>query len=234
MLIIGHRGASAQAPENTLPAFERALALGAAGFEMDLRSTRDGVVVSLHDATVDRTTNGRGRLRSYRWAEVQHLDAGRWFGTEFVGTQVPRLEDVLDRFLDCAILCLEVKEPRAGLGLVRLLRRRGLARHRGLRVICFAWPAAWLLHAALPGLSVGHLVNRLDNRAIARVARAGLGLVLPRAASLTASLTGAAHRQGIEVWTWDVTGPADCRRLAVCGVDAAIVDDPTWGTTSGA
>ncbi len=233
VLVIGHRGASALAPENTLPAFDRALALGAAGIEVDLRATRDGIIVALHDATLDRATDGCCSLRSQPWAVVRRLDAGRWFGPEFAGTRIPTLDDVLDRYVDRCILCFEVKEPRAGLGLVHRLRRRGLTHHPGLRVICFAWPATWLLHAALPGLAAGHLVHRLDERAIARAASAGIAMVLPRAASVTAPLVALAHDRAVEIWAWDVAGPVVCQRLAARGADAAIVDDPSWGAALG-
>lgn len=90
-----HRGASNAAPEDTLPAFTAALRAGARILEMDVRFTADGEAVVLHDATVDRTTNGTGAVAAMRLASVRRLDAGRWFSRPFRGTRVPLLREVL-------------------------------------------------------------------------------------------------------------------------------------------
>jgi len=91
----GHRGSSAVAPENTLPAFQLAVEQGA-HFELDLQITKDNYVVVLHDDTVGRTTNGTGRINSLSWIDyVQYLDAGSWKGQQYAGTKVPLLSDVL-------------------------------------------------------------------------------------------------------------------------------------------
>ena len=88
-----HRGSSRYAPENTLPAYEKAIRLGADFVEFDIRTTRDGVPVLLHDGRLDRTTIARGPIRDHESAEVTHLDAGAWFGRPFVGTPVPTLDE---------------------------------------------------------------------------------------------------------------------------------------------
>jgi glycerophosphoryl diester phosphodiesterase len=82
-LVFGHRGASAYAPMNTLPAFSLALAQGAAGVELDVRLTSDGEMMILHDATVDHTTNGTGSIGDLSFAQVRELDAGAWFGEQY-------------------------------------------------------------------------------------------------------------------------------------------------------
>jgi glycerophosphoryl diester phosphodiesterase len=93
-LVVAHRGLLLHAPENTLPNFRACLELGL-GFEFDVRRTRDGHLVCLHDATVDRTTNARGKLADLTLAQLQSLDAGDWFDARFRGEQVPTIEDVL-------------------------------------------------------------------------------------------------------------------------------------------
>jgi glycerophosphoryl diester phosphodiesterase len=103
-LIIAHRGASGTAPENTLAAVERALALGVDGIEVDVQLTKDLVPVIIHDRTVDRTTNGSGRVSSLTLDEIRRLDAGSWFNQKyprraselFIDLKVPRLEEVID------------------------------------------------------------------------------------------------------------------------------------------
>ena len=93
--ISAHRGYSAVAPENTLPALEAALAAGAHVAEIDVKLTRDGQLVVMHDATLERTTDGRGPISALTLAEIRSLDAGSWFDRKFAGTKVPTLDEVL-------------------------------------------------------------------------------------------------------------------------------------------
>jgi glycerophosphoryl diester phosphodiesterase len=93
--IAGHRGDQEGAPENTLPAFELAIASHAEFIETDLQLTSDGVPVLMHDWTVDRTTNGSGPVWAHTWDELSRLDAGRWYADEFAGTRVPALSQLL-------------------------------------------------------------------------------------------------------------------------------------------
>jgi glycerophosphoryl diester phosphodiesterase len=83
VLVIAHRGASGHAPENTLAAFKKAVALGATFIETDLHLSRDAHFVAIHDATANRTTNGQGAVHDMTLAELRRLDAGSWFGSEF-------------------------------------------------------------------------------------------------------------------------------------------------------
>jgi glycerophosphoryl diester phosphodiesterase len=94
--ISAHRGYSSHYPENTIPALQAALDAGAHVAEIDVRLTRDDKLVLMHDATVDRTTDGSGAVRQMTLAEVKRLDAGRWFDRKFAGTQVPTLDEVLE------------------------------------------------------------------------------------------------------------------------------------------
>ena len=96
MVILGHRGASAVAPENTLVAFRRALELGADGFEFDVTLTRDHVPIIIHDDTLDRTTNGKGNVKDFTLPELRRLDAGGWKGAEYRGEKMPTLAEVID------------------------------------------------------------------------------------------------------------------------------------------
>jgi len=93
--VIGHRGASHEAPENSMAAFGRALELGANGIEFDVQLTRDGHAVVIHDAMLDRTTTGSGPVLEASVDDVRSVDAGGWFGEVFEGEQVPLLDEVL-------------------------------------------------------------------------------------------------------------------------------------------
>ena len=95
-LVIAHRGASGDAPENAIAAFQLAVDLGADGIELDIRLTSDGVPVVIHDRKVDRTTSGIGMIGRLSLAQVRELDAGTWFAPEFKGEGVPTLDDVFE------------------------------------------------------------------------------------------------------------------------------------------
>lgn len=107
VMVIGHRGASDEAPENTIAAFSRALELGADGFEFEVQMTKDGHAVVIHDAMLDRTTTGSGPVFDATLEEVRGFDAGAWFGTDFVNERVPLLDDVLE--LPASVFELEIK-----------------------------------------------------------------------------------------------------------------------------
>jgi glycerophosphoryl diester phosphodiesterase len=94
-LIIAHRGASVQAPENTMPAFRRAIELGADGIELDVHMSADGYLAVIHDETLDRTSNGKGLVKDRTLAELKSLDFGSWFSGDFKGEKIPELEEVL-------------------------------------------------------------------------------------------------------------------------------------------
>ncbi len=120
-----HRGAGRYAPENTLPALEKAIRLGADFVEFDLQTTRDGGFVLLHDRNLNRTTNGRGPAREWDLVKIQSLDAGSWFGRPFVQTPVPTFEDFLKAVGDRVELYVDAKDiaPEA---LAAALKRHGL------------------------------------------------------------------------------------------------------------
>ncbi|GAA5415436.1 glycerophosphodiester phosphodiesterase [Paraliobacillus ryukyuensis] len=109
-LIYAHRGASKQAPENTMPAFTFAYELGADGIETDIQLTKDHVPVLIHDENVRRTTNGTGFVQDYTFKQLQQLDAGSWFSENFINTQIISLEQLLSWVKDKELkLNLELK-----------------------------------------------------------------------------------------------------------------------------
>ena len=109
-IIIAHRGASRQAPENTMAAFKRALELGAGGIELDVHLSSDGHLVVTHDEKVDRTSNGKGLVRDKTFAELRSLDFGSWFSEEFKGEKIPELSEVLQLISNWdGLLNIEIK-----------------------------------------------------------------------------------------------------------------------------
>jgi glycerophosphoryl diester phosphodiesterase len=108
-LNFGHRGANTAAPENTLAAFGKARESGADGIELDVMLCADGEPVVIHDFTVDRTTNGHGRVEALSLAQLKALDAGAWFGSEFAGERIPTLREVIEWAADDMLLNIELK-----------------------------------------------------------------------------------------------------------------------------
>lgn len=113
-VVVCHRGASLWAPENTLASLEKAIELGAEVVELDVRSSQDGILYVMHDATVDRTTDGSGRISNMKSTEIDALDAGAWFGPDFAGEQVPRLDRFLDACKGRIATYVEIKEGDPG------------------------------------------------------------------------------------------------------------------------
>ncbi len=108
--IVCHRGARLNAPENTFSSARTALALGGSIIELDIRQSADGVLYVMHDETVDRTTNGTGRISELTSSQIDRLDAGSWFDERFANERVPRLDEYLSAFMDEAGFYLEIKQ----------------------------------------------------------------------------------------------------------------------------
>lgn len=125
--IVVHRGANALAPENTWPSAEAALQYGAKWIEVDVRKSKDGVLFNLHDETLDRTTNGKGKLSDMLAKDVSKLDAGSWFGPQFAGLHVPTIAEMLDSLKGRANVFFDVKRGTPIPTLVKLVREKGFA-----------------------------------------------------------------------------------------------------------
>ncbi|QKX50907.1 glycerophosphodiester phosphodiesterase [Planococcus glaciei] len=111
MVNVAHRGASGHAPENTMGAFQKGFEMKADYIEIDVQMTKDGELVVIHDTTVDRTTNGTGKVGSLTFEEIRQLDAGSWFSESYAGEKVPTFEEVIDAFRGKVGILIELKAP---------------------------------------------------------------------------------------------------------------------------
>jgi glycerophosphoryl diester phosphodiesterase len=228
MLAIAHRGASGYAPENTLAAFRRAIALGVSFIETDLHLTRDAHFVALHDETVNRTTTGQGPIQSMTLAEVRRLDAGTWFGSEFMGERVPTLLEILEfaRKND-VVFYLELK-PNGFWGgehaLISALRDAGQI----ARVVIISFDPGILegLRRLEPTLMTGLLFDQRVEDAFAKTMEIGARQIAMRGDLVTPNLLREAHKRDLQVVCWTVNNPAHMRLLASAGVDGIISDYP--------
>jgi glycerophosphoryl diester phosphodiesterase len=157
--LIAHRGASAIAPENTLAAFQLAVSKGAAGVEFDLQLTSEGVPVVIHDSTLNRTTNGQGKVRDHSLTELKRLDAGKWFDVKFTGEKIPTLQEVLNLLKDTDLLIFPELKGTSSWSIEDLQYCLDLIINQGwrerCRLLCFDWDYLQIVQKLYPDLSLG-------------------------------------------------------------------------------
>ncbi|MEU3607743.1 glycerophosphodiester phosphodiesterase family protein [Streptomyces sp. NPDC035033] len=230
LTVIAHRGASAAAPENTLVAGEVARRAGVEWIENDVRPSRDGVPYVVHDATVDRTTDGSGAVRSLTSARLDALDAGSWFAPAFAGARVPTLAAQLaDLRTRGGRLLLEVKGPHSRAEVARIVRDVREQRMTD-RVVVQSFDPASLRYVRelAPELPRALLRDRLDADPVAVARELGLAAYNVSDAALSARPGAVAELRaaGVAVNVWIVDDPARWRALAGLGVDGVITDRP--------
>jgi glycerophosphoryl diester phosphodiesterase len=218
--IIAHRGHNVGAPEQTLAAFSLAARLGATILEADLRFTRDEVPVMLHDATLERTTSGRGPIEAMDWSEVSQLDAGSWFAAHFEGERIPRLDRLFELADEVGVgLCIEAKgegarNAHATLYAAQEIRRRGRLDidyvasfdHQALAAAVLTVPG---LRAAPDRLPVHGPSTARELIAQARLARAHV--IQHHFADLQPAVVDEVQAAGIEVWAWPMANEGEAR-----------------------
>lgn len=214
-LNIGHRGAAGLEPENTLRSFRRAAAEGADAIELDLRLTCDGRLVVLHDADVDRTTNGSGPVAEMKLDELKRLDAG-------LGERVPTFEEVLEATglpIQAELKVVEAAGPLAA----SILKRRLAGR---VTPISFHPEALRQTKLSLPDLPVGLLISGALLDPAAGACSVDATLVSLEAAYLDEMTVGRCQRASLRVTTWTVNEPKEMRRALEMGVDGIVTDRP--------
>jgi glycerophosphoryl diester phosphodiesterase len=232
-IVIAHRGASAHAPENTLAAFELALRQGADAVELDVKLSRDQQPVVIHDQTVDRTTDGKGRVSDLTLAELRRLDAGSHFDVAYQGEPIPTLEEVLRAIGQLTIINIELtnyQSPDDALPekTAALVKRYKLAR----RVIFSSFNINNLrrINRLLPEAPIGLLA---DPGMKGAWKRSWIGRLLiryqalhPWHRDLTPHLLATCKRQDRLVFTYTVNEDKDLERVLDLGVDGVFTDDP--------
>lgn len=225
---VAHRGYSTVAPENTLPAFAAALRAGATVVEFDVRVTRDGVPMVIHDRTVNRTTDGRGRVWDLTSDEIAALDAGSWFGAGFTGLRVPSLAETLDLLAaGPAELLLEIKPPATldeVKSVIALLAERDLM---GRTVVqSFDADVVRKVRDVAPEVRRGLLLFRFDTETVELSRELGVTYCNPsvddvlHGAETMVALTAA----GVGVMPWTPNDMAQWRPLVDAGVAGLITD----------
>jgi glycerophosphoryl diester phosphodiesterase len=224
-ILVGHRGAGALAPENTLAAFRVAADLGIDGVEFDVQLTKDGHPIVFHDDDVQRLTDGAGQVADLTLNELKFLDAGARFAPGFRGEHIPSLRDALDflRGTDL-LLFVELKAPWRYPGIedavVSLIREFGLVER--VLVSTFHHPALHALHRLAPEIALAELwFDRLprDDEITFNIIDALLSLCTP-------DQIARLHRRGVTVTAWTVNDLDTARDLMDAGIDGLTTDYP--------
>jgi glycerophosphoryl diester phosphodiesterase len=231
-IIFAHRGDLAHAPENTLPSFQQALQKGADGVELDAKLTVDGHVIVIHDSTLERTTDGKGRVAMTALEDIRKLDAGKWFNEKFAGTKVPLLEEVFETVGREKMINIELTNyasPRDGLVLkvCELIKRHNNQSQilfssffsSNLKIAAQTLPEIPRGLLAMPGLvglwarSFGFMFG--DYQALH-----------PHISNASREQVQRAHRLKRRVHVWTANAPEEIMRLKEWGVDGIFTDDP--------
>jgi len=230
-IIFAHRGDLAHAPENTLPAFQQALQKGADGVELDVKLTADGHVIVIHDSTLDRTTDGKGRVASSTLEAIRKLDAGKWFNEKFAGTKVPLLEEVFEVVGKDKMINIELKLTNSREGLVVKVCEL-IKRHNNHSQILFSsfFPSSLKIAAqTLPEIPRGLLAMPGFLGLWARSFGFMFGdyqALHPHILSTSREQILRAHRLKRRVHVWTVNAPSEITKLKEWDVDGIITDDP--------
>ena len=231
--VIAHRGASAEAPENTLPAFERALAVGVVEVELDVQLSRDGVPVLFHDGSLDEKTSLRGRLRDHTAQELARADIGSWFdrthpgsGRRWAGTTLTTLRAVLEAFGAKLRYHVELKDeleatPRRVIEVVTAAGQQG-----GVMLTSFHRVQLERARLADPRILLCWLLESAQPARIDEAAEAGFAMVGVRASELTEALVRQAHSRGLEIRAFGVETDAEMESALRTGCNGMTIDRP--------
>ncbi len=236
-IVIAHRGNSGPAPACTMAAIRQAVELGADMIELDVRPSRDGVPVIIHNSTVDDTTDGSGEVSSMSLAQLKELDAGSWKDEQYAGERIPILTEVLEFCSGKINLSLDLKDEAVVPAMIKAIQEADMADNV---VICGCCePQArkiWKIDESLTVLlntdsQLEELAKREDKSDFIReyIRRACAGKLAALNVSfryVTHELIRRAHLRALPVWTWTVDDEADMERLIRMGVDAIYTNWP--------
>lgn len=249
-LVIAHRGFSALAPENTLPAFGMALECAADLVELDYRQSADGQLLAIHDPDLDRTTNARLRwggdhlkVQDKTAFEIRSLDAGSWFDPKYAGTRIPFLSEALELIQSPGIALLERKSGDVS-SIRNLLESKRLIGR--VVVQAFDWAFLQTFHelvpeqplaalgplAGLPGVKrAPGVFGQLTGRWLKALRKTGASVVVWNK-QVSKAAVRRAHEQGLKVWVYTIDRPELANRLLDIGVDGLITNNPAliWKT----
>lgn len=229
VLVIGHRGDSIHAPENTLASINAAFALGAGMVEIDVHFSQDGVPVVIHDETLERTTNGNGLVAQMTLAELKRLDAGSWSDRKYEGERIPTLAEALRAAQGKGPLLLDLKVEGLGRVVAEVLRRLDLP-DSSVTIGTWTPSQAKDFVAHVPNaqilLATGHPLREWNDDFFRRERARGITGFEVYYETLNEVFIAAAHRHKMPVYAFTVNDEPTLRSLIAMGVDGIETDDP--------
>ena len=223
--ITAHRGSSRTAPENTIPAIEAAVEEMADSVEIDVQMTADGVVVLGHDASLKRVAGVNRSIASMTFEELEKLDVGSWFSSEYAGTRIPSLSEVLELCSQKISLNIEIKYVGKNSELPE--KTAEMVREYGMENQCVITSTnlSYLkrVKEALPEIRTGYIISAAYGNFYSSE---DVDFISIRSGFVTSALMQNAHEQGKAVYAWTVNTKSELERLTLLGVDGIITDRP--------
>lgn len=230
-VLIAHRGGGILAPENTLAAIRLGRSLGYRAAEFDVKLTRDGVAILLHDATLDRTTSGSGPVGEHDWASVARLDAGAWLGDAFRGEPVARFDEAASLLRAEGMLAnVEIKpvpgrDRETGLAVAAAAAAHWKGAPVAPLLSSFSAEALRAAREAAPELPRGLIATAPGDADFALLAELGAVSLHCSRKHASRDLIERAHAGGFQVLVWTVDDPPEAARLLDRGADGIITDN---------
>ncbi|XEC92920.1 glycerophosphodiester phosphodiesterase [Paenibacillus tarimensis] len=232
-LVVAHRGASGDAPENTMAAFDLAVSLGSDFIEIDVRMSKDGQLVVIHDETLDRTTNGQGLVNDYTLEELKALDAGSYFDPAKTQESIPTLEEVLERYTGQTGILIELKDPplypdmeQKTAGIVTRYMENG-----NIVIQSFHHESMRTMHALLPEIPIGVLISEQHQpMTVERITELSSYATYfnYNFELLDERMVKAIHALNRKVMSWTIRENEQLEQTLKLGVDGIITDYPGW------
>jgi glycerophosphoryl diester phosphodiesterase len=243
MNIIAHRGYSSERPENTIASFDHAINSGFPYFELDIHLTSDDIPVVMHDARVDRTTNGSGEIRDMTLTEIKSLDAGSWFSVLYSCEKVPSLSEVLVRYKNKAHIFIEIKSNQEA--IVEILRNLLVEFDwmpkikncsitdlliPGVSIVSFITDQLLFSKTVLPEISHGLLLGEPDKQSMEFCVNNGLKGFFPYFGAITKDIVDIARQKELYVGAWGLESSEQITKAIDFGVEGVTVDWPGEAT----
>lgn len=228
---IAHRGASSYAPENTLAAYDKAFEMGIRHIELDVHFTSDNHIVVIHDDTVDRTTNKTGPVSRHSLSELRKMDAGSWFGSDYVGERIPTLEEVLTRYKSSLKFHIEIKARVSGLATSAIDIIKSIGVTDDVTITSFWKQGLDEARLYAPQISTGWLIATIpggdwDTSIVQQSLLAGFTQVCPSAEIITPELIETLHYHGFIVRCHGISNQRLMRHVVDCGADGMTINFP--------
>lgn len=214
--VVGHRGAAAHEPENTLKSFETAIRLGANTIELDVHLTKDRKLVVIHDSTVDRTTNGKGHVKEMNFSELRRLDAGK-------GERIPTLGEVMELAKGKVSMQIELK----GIGTeIPAAKLAGRYNTENIHLISFISGMLITVKKNFPKIRTGMLLQHIPKDPLMILKSTGADMLSINHSAIDEWTIEKIRSQKKRICAWTANEPAEIRRLIRLGVDAVVSDKP--------